>query len=281
MMFAAFIVSNNNIKASEEMVIINANSNGEPTNVYEFEIAPEEGEEIPTEPLTETKQFTRTRDISITIKLDETLDARYVDEFEVCEIIPEGNIGNSSKIEMCSNYSLKDDVSIFQLSSRNDGEKTLAIRIDYYLLGNNDEYNVPGAVNIEKKITLDTTGPVITLTGGEYVYIPKGETYVELNATCEDDSGVVAEGGCAVVIEETKINMRKTGYQYIRYTATDFLGNETNVLRKVMVEVVNDDGGGGQFWFFAGGALIITILTVTYFVIKNKEKQKNQRQMSS
>ena len=276
MMFAAFIVSNNNIKASEEMVIINANSNGEPTNVYEFEIAPEEGEEIPTEPLTETKQFTRTRDISITIKLDETLDARYVDEFEVCEIIPEGNIGNSSKIEMCSNYSLKDDVSIFQLSSRNDGEKTLAIRIDYYLLGNNDEYNVPGAVNIEKKITLDTTGPVITLTGGEYVYIPKGETYVELNATCEDDSGVVAEGGCAVVIEETKINMRKTGYQYIRYTATDFLGNETTVLRKVMVEVVNDDGGGGQFWFFAGGALIITILTVTYFVIKNKEKQKNQ-----
>jgi hypothetical protein len=162
------------------------------------------------------------------------------------------------------------------LSSRYDGEKTIIVRIDYYLLGNNDEYNVPGSYNIEKKIILDTTGPVITLTGGEYVYIPKGKTYVEPGATCEDDSGIVDESGCAVSIEKTKIDMKKTGYQYIRYTVTDFLGNETNVLRKVMVEVETGDDGSGTFWFFAIGAIVITVLTVGYFVIKNKEKQKNQ-----
>lgn len=250
-----------------EDVVINANANGASTNIYDVIIT--KGEEGQPN-VVEKKQFTRTRDISININIDEETLSSYDEIFQVCELIPEGTMNNTREEERCSQYSLNETNYKFQIVSPNDGEK--GILIYFYA-----DYATEDVTNkISKNIILDTTGPSINLIGGEYVYVSKGQKYVEPNATCDDDSLVKLTDSCVVIIEEKTIDPNKEGFQYIRYTATDFLGNETNALRKVMIEVKKENDGIDWYWYFAIGAVGLTTLTVGYIVIKNKDKQKNQ-----
>lgn len=269
-----FLSFNEKVFAAEDAVI-NANSNGEPRDVYyENTYNEDTGELIAVT----AKQYTRTRDITITlnqdaINLENDGGAKYED-FIVCEVlyIEEDEQQIIEHKDNCTKFPVSEKNLNYQIKSENDGEKQIVLIFNYE---GKTQWTQEDDI-IVKKITLDTMGPVITLNGGEYVFVPSGNTYEEQEATCEDDSGVATEGGCKVTIEETTIDMKKTGFQYIRYTATDFLGNETNVLRKVMVEVVEDKGGIDLYWYFAIGFLVIVVLSLGYIVIKNKDKQKNQ-----
>lgn len=70
-------------------------------------------------------------------------------------------------------------------------------------------------------IITDTTGPVITLTGGETGYYSPGYTYTEAGYTAIDNyDGDITD---KVVVTETENS--------ITYTATDSLGNSTTVTR--------------------------------------------------
>ena len=151
-----------------------------------------------------------------------------------------------------------------------DGEKVLKIR--FY-----SNYTNKAVVDeVTKAIIIDSTGPKITLNGGEYLYLAAGKDYKEPGFVCEDTSDIL-DNSCKVTgYQDAKINKQKTGYQYIRYTVTDFLGNETNVLRKVMVEVSTEDGGIDMYWFFAIGVVVIVSGVLAIKVIKNKDQQKNQ-----
>lgn len=271
--FLLFFGFSINVKAEEvegpslEEIVINANSNGASTNVYDVVV--EKGEEGQPN-IVEKKQFTRTRDISININIEQEVLSKYDEIFQVCELIPEGVMNNTREEERCSQYSLNENDYKFQIVSPNDGEK--GILVYFYA-----DYATKDVTNkISKNIILDTTGPSIDLIGGEYVYVSKGQKYVEPKATCADESLVKLSDTCIVAIEEKTINSNQEGFQYIRYTATDFLGNETNALRKVMVEVKKESGGIDLYWYFAIGAVGLTTLTVGYIVIKNKDKQKNQ-----
>lgn len=277
MVIAFFIMSSDKIEALDDFVVINANSNGEATNVHlvadTSSNTDSDGDGI-LDIITELKQFTVTRDITLTVNAPETILSTYKD-FIVCEVLSvDGNGKESTDVDNCPKYSLNvtNKVYNYQLKSPNDGRKIIYIIFDHEGKRQWDENDDL----IRKEVTLDTTGPVINLNGGEYVYVPLGKKYSELGATCEDDSNVLSDGGCTVDIEETRINMNKSGFQYIRYTAVDFLGNEVNVLRKVMVEVKKDDDDSNLSWYISGLALFVLTGFVTIRVIKNKEKQKNQ-----
>lgn len=269
MLFMFFVFNNHIVGALQDFVVINADANGNPTNIHVVETGIDEQTGIPK---TESKQFTRTRDVTLTVNAPTSILEKYED-FIVCDVVIISESQKKIDSDNCPKYSLRQNVHNYQLQLESDGEKEIAIIFNY--LGKNNWNSLQDDI-IVKKIVLDTTGPVISLEGGEYVYIPLGKSYSELGASCEDDSIVKVDGGCKVVIEESDIDASKSGFQYIRYTAVDALGNESNILRKVMVEVKSEGGGIDLYWYFAIGALVITIMSVSYAVIKNKEKQRNQ-----
>lgn len=252
-LLGVFMLSSNKVKAVEE-VVFNPDSNGNGAHIYEG------------------VQYTSARDIDIKINMDEEVLQEYDTMFRICEYIPASTINNTRSEEKCATYSTDNGVKRFQLSGRGDGEKT--INIYFY-----NDYN-PNVVNdsvvktIEKKIVLDTTGPIIELIGGEYIYLLQSEDYEELGATCIDDSGVANET-CTPVIGEANIDKTKEGFQYIRYSAEDFLGNEVIVTRKIVVEMPKEKKDY-TYWYTAGGGVIVLALFLGWVVIKNKEKQKQQ-----
>lgn len=244
---ASFFVMQNDISLAANEVIINNNE-----HIYDG------------------IQYTSARDINISIDIDETELAKYDDLFDVCEVIPsKDTAGGVRDQENCSYYLKTTKNLVFQLTGRQDGEKTLLVR--FYT----DYTNKAGKQEFVKKIVLDTIGPVITLTDGEYIYLPEGQSYVEPGATCADDSGI--DGAtCEVIIEKAEIDMNKSGYQYIRYKAIDFLGNEVNVYRKVLVEIEENESNNNIYWIFAGVGIAILAGFLFIKVWQNKEKQKNQ-----
>jgi len=246
------------------------------------------GEEIPIEPVIDTDQFvvinpdsegnaknkiddiqyTRVREIDLLIKLD--MSEYHSQKFDVCEQIPNPLVEGQDPTysERCSSYPTNKTEAKFQIAGANDGEKIINI----YFYNKNDLLVKENTVT--KKITLDTTGPVITLVDGEYLFVKRNQSYREPGATCVDDSGYT-EGNCSVTIEDANIDMNSTEYQYIRYTARDFLQNETIVVRKIIVEAP-EEKKSNSYWLYALGAVGILAAYLGYVVIKNKDKQKNQ-----
>ena len=255
-LMAVFMVRNNTVLAADDideddaLVVINPNSSGDANYKYDG------------------VQYARARDIIVSIKISDEDLAAYDDKFEICEYIPASTADNVKEQEKCSYYLKTKKTNSFQLTGRQDGEKT--VKIYFY----SNYANKAKAKTVVKKIVLDTTGPIISLTGGEYIFLPKGQTYNELGATCTDDSGVVL-GECKVTVGEVNIDMNKEGYQYIRYTAKDFLGNEVNVVRKIMVEMPEKESSN-MYWVFAGIGIAILAAFLFLQVWKNKEKERQK-----
>lgn len=252
------IIEEPNLDSEDAYIVINPNSNGEASFKYD---------EV---------QYTRSRDITVNIKMDEEELASYESLFDVCEVIPANTANNTAEIENCSFFLTSDEDNIFQLTGRKDGEKKLNIYFYTKEEGTNNYGNdAKISKTVVKKVVLDTTGPVITITGGEYLYIPYGQAYKENGATCVDDSGVT-QGSCVVTVGEANIDMSKDGYQYVRYTATDFLGNEVNAVRKILVETAAKESNNVVFWIGAGIGVALLAAFLFIHVWKNKEKQKNE-----
>lgn len=278
MLLSIFIIKSNVVNAEGEViapvvpkVVINADFSGKASNVFSVAIDSgnknENGDPIYN---IENRQYTRSRDIVITINLSEQELIDYDNKFNICEVIPSSDTSSSGETERCSFYSITKKSHNFQIYGTNDGKKE--IRVYFY----SNFANQSIAASASNLIYLDTVGPAISLNGGEYVFVPSGKKYSDQGATCEDGSDIVSENGCNVVTQSYEIDYKKDGYQYIRYTAVDFLGNETNMLRKVMVEQKSEKKGLDLYWYFAIGAVVIVTLAMGYIVIKNKEKQKNQ-----
>ena len=185
------IIEDPNLDSEDAYVVINPNSNGEASFKYD------------------AAQYTRSRDITINIKMSDEELTSYESLFDVCEIIPANTADNTAEKENCSFFLTSDEENIFQLTGRKDGEKTLSIYFYSKAEGQNNYGNKAKiSKTVVKKIVLDTTGPVISITGGEYMYIPYGQSYKENGATCVDDSGVTL-GSCVVTVGEANIDMNK------------------------------------------------------------------------
>lgn len=290
-LFVLLLMGTYNVKAEDSTdkdvfkMVINPDSNGEPTYSYDYNL------EIEVSPgVFETKkfykQYSSSRDVVVSIYILKDDPSVYSDKFQVCEIIKENTEGNVEKLRYCSEYMVAlDEVtltnstgqeevwyvtnSLFQIRGVNDGAKDIEVKIN--------KTDALGTTIVTKvqEIVIDTTGPVITLEGGEYVYLAAGDTYTDLGAVCVDDSEVI-ESACKVVTEDKIIDSSKEGYQYIMYTAVDFLGNETSVLRKIMIEAKVEEGGISLYWIFAGIVVLLVGVFLIYVVLKNKEKQRNQ-----
>lgn len=252
-LLGAFMVSNNSVKAAED-VVFNPDLNGNGANIY--------GE----------VQYTAARDINVQVTMSEQALKDYDTMFRICEYLPASNINNTRSEEKCSSYSTDNEIKRFQISGRGDGEKT--IKIYFYNDYNPELINASIAKTVEKKIVLDTTGPIIELVGGEYIYLLQSEEYEELGATCTDDSGVAGET-CTPTIGEARIDKTKEGFQYIRYSAEDFLGNEVIVTRKIVVEIPKEKKDY-TYWIIAGVGIVALGFFLMGVVIKNKDKNRKQ-----
>lgn len=288
-LIAVFILSNKRTSASEFWdnveVVFNADSNGKPTYVYEREEKIFDLLSGVEEVRVISKQYAPSRDLKVSVYFVEDITDEF-SSFDVCEIIPENTENNTTEKKYCSSFEIRTNEIVqstdeegnpiqkyvahgmLQLRGVKDGEKKLSIT--FSSIG-------PGGTSmaaINKSIILDTTSPVLTLEGGEYIYLASGEKYSEPGYKCEDTSEVI-ENSCSVSVDGS-IDLNKPGYQYVMYTVRDFLGNETNITRKVMVEVSTGKSGISLYWVGAGILVIIVAAGLTYVVLKNKEKQRNQ-----
>ena len=258
------------------VVVINPDANGKATYVYDVEVPTGEKDEEGNDKYEiVSKQYTRSRDIKIRINLTETKLAEYDDKFNVCEVIPNTATSSKGERERCSFYTIEKSENNFQIYGPGDGEKEL--RIYFY----EDFYNNQKAEEHFMKINLDTTGPTIILEGSEYMYVAINTTFSDPGVSCNDTSDVKTSKECKVKIQDYQLDYSKEGYQYITYTAVDFLGNESNINRKILIEVATKvEKETDYYWFFAIGLVVVVALALGYIVIKNKEKQKNQSLLS-
>ncbi len=76
----------------------------------------------------------------------------------------------------------------------------------------------------------DTTAPVLTLNGESQIDLSVGDNYVDAGANAVD----YVDGPVTVSVEGS-VDTSKSGFYVISYTATDQMGNSTNVSRTVRV----------------------------------------------
>ena len=80
-------------------------------------------------------------------------------------------------------------------------------------------------------LPLDTTAPVITISGDNPLEVTQGETFADPGATATDD-----RDGILTVTPTGKVVMDTEGSYEITYTATDKAGNKTTAIRTVIVK---------------------------------------------
>ncbi len=98
---------------------------------------------------------------------------------------------------------------------------------------------------LAKTITVDTTAPVITVTGGTSVSVDAGSVYTDAGATAND-----ARDGAVSVSSSGAVNTSALGDYTVSYTATDALGNTATTTRTVhvipmLVSGITVSGAGG------------------------------------
>ncbi|TSC84573.1 MAG: Hyalin [Parcubacteria group bacterium Gr01-1014_17] len=86
---------------------------------------------------------------------------------------------------------------------------------------------------ISKTITVDTTAPVITITGNTSITHDFGTTYTDSGATASD-----TRDGAVSVVSSGSVNVNAEGDYTITYTAADALGNTATATRTVQVRKV-------------------------------------------
>jgi len=81
----------------------------------------------------------------------------------------------------------------------------------------------------------DTTPPVITILGDNPLLLNVGDTYIEYNATAVD----AVDGNVTVRIIGNQIDTTQVGGYEVIYFAKDISGNESNEIRRVIIEEKN------------------------------------------
>ena len=84
---------------------------------------------------------------------------------------------------------------------------------------------------------VDTTAPVITLTGSATINLLLGETYTEQGATCTDNYDTT----CTVITGGDTVDTSTVGSYIVTYNATDTSGNAAQVSRTVNVTATPSD----------------------------------------
>lgn len=88
--------------------------------------------------------------------------------------------------------------------------------------------------NLNRKLIIgDNNGPELKLKGDSTVYVVKGSEYTEKGATAVDNcDGDLTKG----INIEGSVNTKKNGTYEIKYSVKDLSGNESTLVRKVVVQ---------------------------------------------
>ncbi len=102
------------------------------------------------------------------------------------------------------------------------------------------EYSYTNAITIERTVIVnevstgvDSTKPIITLTGNAITTISKGSTYTDAGATASDNKdGVITSR----IVTINGVNTNQKGTYYVKYNVVDLAGNQAlTVTRTVIV----------------------------------------------
>ena len=119
------------------------------------------------------------------------------------------------------------DGTVTVVTTSNTSTTTLGLQYIFYTAtdSSGNETQVYRTLNV-----VDTTGPVITITGENPVTVEYGSDYVDAGATAVD-----ARDGAVSVTTSSTSSSTVMGEQTITYTATDSLGNTTTATRTINV----------------------------------------------
>lgn len=212
-------------------------------------------------------QYTAARNNAISITLFDSEYTNYTGEVYICE---SGVVG-------CIKYTIRDEALNYSIRSYGDGEK----KLDFYLARKNkeiknDEFTEDNSVKISKKIYLDTVGPKIKIEGGQWIFVESGKRYKQQEATCSDAVFPSPKYKCTVNndLDIVRIDYTKDAYQLITYSAVDELGNISNVVVKIKVEIAENDNSGLIAIIISGVVVLVTFSILGVVVYKNNQKKK-------
>lgn len=232
-----------------QRIVINPDAEGKPTYTYDY------------------IQYTKVRANSVSIELFEDEYSEYNGDVYICEFYNE--------VDHCHKYTIGKSALNFYISSLNDGEKT----INFYLVKKDktvtdNKFSDANSTLIAKKIVLDETGPKISVEGGQWVFVPAGQKYKEQKATCVD--ATFTTDSCSVTndLEIVRINYKTEKYQLITYTAEDRLGNVSNFVVKIKVEIPVDNTDTMVTLLICAGVVAVTFTILGIAVYKNHQKKK-------
>ena len=232
-----------------QRIVINPDAEGKPTYTFDY------------------TQYTKVRANSVTIELFEDEYVEYNGDVYICEFY--------NNLDHCHKYTIGKNTLNFYISSLNDGEKI----VNFYLVKKDktvtdDKFTDANSTLISKKIVLDETGPKISVEGGQWVFVPAGQKYKEQKATCAD--ATFTTDSCSVTndLEIVRINYKTEKYQLITYTAKDRLGNVSNVVVKIKVEIPVDNTDTMVTLLICAGVVAVTFTILGIAVYKNHQKKK-------
>ena len=135
---------------------------------------------------------------------------------------------------------------------------------------------IDNGVKISKKIYLDTVGPKIKIEGGQWIFVESGKRYKQQEATCSDAVFPSPKYKCTVNndLDIVRIDYTKDDYQLITYSAVDELGNISNVVVKIKVEIAENDNSGLIAIIISGVVVLVTFSILGVVVYKNNQKKK-------
>ena len=136
-------------------------------------------------------------------------------------------------------YSASDNVDS-NLTVSVDGEVNTAVAGEYSITYSTSDSAGNSTSETRTVTVVDTTVPVITLSGDAEVSVQQGDAYTDAGATASDS----ADGEVAVVTSGS-VDANTAGQYVITYTATDVAGNQATLTRTVTVDEIDTGVIGG------------------------------------
>lgn len=109
-----------------------------------------------------------------------------------------------------------------------------------------DSTNIPlynFSVSFEEPVQIDTTAPIVTLSGASMIQITRGQVFTDPGASWVDN----VDGSGTVMASTGSVDTNVVGTYTLSYSVRDTAGNTSAVVTRTVsvVDIPRSSGGGG------------------------------------